>query len=142
MNTQHYNTFAEVIPPDQLTHTELFRFTLEPPDTGFYIAIRDTGTCVGVSRLRVYRNNCQSFQSGLVSYPEAPAPVSGSVNISISCVENAVVSGSPQVTCHSNGTWGAQNPVCECRQGYEKRMAECLIGMLVSGNFITYPCIF
>ena len=73
----------------------------------------------------MYRNNCQSFQNGLVVYPDAPAPVSGSENISMNCVDNAVVSGSPQVTCYSNGTWGQANPVCECRLGYENRMTEC-----------------
>ena len=59
--------------------------------TGFYIAIQDTGTCVGISRLRVYYIN-QSFQSGLVLYPDAPAPISGSENISINikCVSNAL----------------------------------------------------
>ena len=126
MNTQHYNSFAEVTPPDQFTHTDLFHFTLEPSGTGFYIAIRDNGTCVGISRLRVYRNNCQSFQSGLVLYPDAPAPVSGSANISMKCVNNGVVLGSPLVTCYSDGTWGPENPVCECRPGYEDRMTECI----------------
>ena len=125
MNTNNYQQFAEVTPSNQLTHTETFTFTLGSSDTGFYIATRDTGTCVGISRLRVYRNNCRSFQSGLVLYPDAPAPVSGSENISIKCVDNAVISGSPGVTCHSDGTWGPENPVCECRPGYEDRMTEC-----------------
>ena len=73
----------------------------------------------------MYRYNCRSFQNGLVLYPDAPAPVSDSVNIAISCVPNAVISGSAQVTCHSNGTWGPENPVCECRLGYEDRETEC-----------------
>ena len=75
--------------------------------------------------MRVYRYNCQSFQRGLVLYSDVPAPVNGSVNIIISCVPNAIISGSAQVTCHSDGTWGPENPVCECHLGYEDRDTEC-----------------
>ena len=126
MNTNNYQQFAEITPTDQLTHTETFTFTLGSSDTGFYIAIRDTGTCVGISRLRVYRNNCRSFQSGLILYPDAPAPVSGSENINFNCVNNAEVSGNPHVTCGSDGTWGPANPACVCSLGYEERQTECI----------------
>ena len=126
MNTANYMQFAIVKPTDTIrTFTETFPFTLQPNVTGFYFAIRDNGTCVGISRVRVYRNNCQSFQSRLVLYPDAPEPVNGSENIAISCVPNAIVSGSAQVTCHSNGTWGPENPVCECQPEYEDRETEC-----------------
>ena len=126
MNTANYMQLTNVRPAVTIrTFTQTFSFTLQPSSTGFYFAIRDNGTCVGISRVRVFRNNCQSFQSGLVLYPDAPAPVSGSENIAISCVPNAVVSGSAQVTCHSNGTWGPENPVCECQLGYEDRETQC-----------------
>ena len=148
MSTANYMQFSNVTPVDTTRRfTETFNFTLQPNVTGFYFAIRDTGTCVGISRVRVFRNNCQAFQSGLVLYPDAPAPVSDSENIAISCVPNAVVSGSAQVTCHSNGTWGPENPVCECQPGYEDRGTECfrkykkatgdyLFGLLGRYNFI------
>ena len=127
MNTDNYDQFgrARSTTPSGArfeTHT----FTLDPSDTGFYVALQDTGTCVGISRLRVYHYNCPSRQEGLVLYPETPAPVSGSVNINIKCVDNAV-SNSTQVTCHSNGTWGPENPVCKCRAGYEERQGECVL---------------
>ena len=127
MNTANYVLLSNVKPADTIrTFTETFPFTLQFNVTGFYVAIRDNATCVGISRVRVYRNNCQSFQRGLVLYPDAPAPVNGSENITISCVPNAVVSGHAQVTCHSNGTWGPENPVCECQPGYEDRETECV----------------
>ena len=126
MNTANYVQFARVRPADTIrTFTQTFNLTLQPNVTGFYLGIRDNGTCVGISRVIVYRDNCQSFQRGLVLYPDAPAPVSGSESITISCVPNAVVSGSTQVTCHSNGTWGPENPVCECQPGYEDGETEC-----------------
>ena len=126
MNTANYEQFAVVTPADTIrTFTNTFTFTLQPSSTGFYLAIRDNGTCVEISRVRVYRENCQSFKRGLVLYPDAPAPVNGSENITISCVPNAVVSGSTQVTCHSDGTWGPEHPVCECQPRYSDGGTEC-----------------
>ena len=126
MNTDNYVRFKVVKPADTIrTFTKTFTFTLQSNFTGFYFAIRDNGTCVGISRVKVFRNNCQLRESGLVRYPDAPAPVSGSENINIRCVPNANVSGSAQVTCHSNGTWGPENPVCQCLVGYEDREIEC-----------------
>ena len=120
MNTQNYVKFAVPEGPvSSVTYTNTYNFTLSPSSTGFYIAVQDIGSCIALSRLRVYRNNCKSRQVGLVRYPDAPAPVNGSENITIGCVKNAVVSGTPIVTCRSNGTWGSQNPVCQCECGYE-----------------------
>ena len=127
INTQNYDKFAEPITPHSSpAYTYTNNFTLPPSSTGFYLALQDTGSCIVVSRLRVYRNNCKSRQVGLVLYPDAPAPVSGSANIDISCVENAVVSGSSRVTCASDGTWGSETPVCQCRLGYENIQSLCV----------------
>ena len=127
MNTQNYHKYVEPYAPQSgLTYTNTYNFTLPPSSTGFYLALQDTGSCIVVSRLRVYRNNCKSRQVGLVLYPDAPAPVSGSANIDISCVENAVVSGSSRVTCASSGTWGSETPVCQCRLGYENVGSQCV----------------
>ena len=120
MNTQNYDQIVEirkegrgnVSPEEQIT------FIQSPSATGFYVGIQDVGGCVSITRLRVYRNNCKSRQLGLVLYPDAPAPVSNSANIDVSCVENAVVSGSAVATCASDGTWGPERPVCQCQLGY------------------------
>ena len=127
MNSSNYQKFGEPYAPTSIqSYNGIFNFTLSPSSTGFYIAARDTGSCIALSRLRVYRNNCKYREVGLVIYPDAPAPVSDPANIDISCVENAVVSGSPRVTCSSDGTWGPENPVCQCRLGYEDRETECV----------------
>jgi hypothetical protein len=127
MNTQNYENFAVPEgPTSSETYTNTYNFTLPPSSTGFYISVEDIGSCIALSRLKIYRNSCKSRKVGLVLYPDAPAPVSGSANIDISCVENAVVSGSSEVTCRSNGTWGPETPVCQCRLGYEKRQTECI----------------
>ena len=126
MNKDNYVSFGTATPEATgARYIETHRFTLQLQQTGFYITIEDTGTCVIISRLLVYRHNCKSMQTGLVLYPETPAPVSGSSNIDITCVPNADSFGSPQVTCDSDGEWGPQNPRCECRAGYEDRGREC-----------------
>ena len=106
MDRQNYESFAVENTPGRGPRTTMKNsiFTLPPSSTGFYIAVQDTGSCLTILRMRVYHNNCKSRQDRLVLYPDAPAPVSGSTNISISCVENAVVSRSSEVTCFSNGT--------------------------------------
>ena len=124
MNSANYQIFGA--PVSTTTYNGFFNFTLPPSSTGFYRAVRDTGSCMALSRLRVYRNNYKYREVGLVIYPDTPAPVSGSVTIDISCVENAVVSGSARVTCRSDGTWGPENHVCQCRLGYEERETECV----------------
>ena len=120
MNRENYVKFGAtrrgtyILPP-----TIILNFTLPSSSTGFYIAVQDPGGCIVLSRMRVYRGNCKAQQIGLILYPSAPAPVSGSARTDISCVENAEVVGSSSVMCQSNGTWSSQNnPVCQCRPGY------------------------
>ena len=118
MNNQIYQIFAQPEgPTSSETYTNTYSFTLPPSYTGFYIAVQDIGSCIALSRLSVYRNNCKSRQVGLVLYPDTPAPDTGSVNVVVSCAPNAQVSGSAVVTCASDGTWGSENPVCQCRPG-------------------------
>ena len=123
MNTDKYEQFGRARSTTQSARFETHTFTLDPSDTGFYVALQDTGTCVGISRLRVYRYNCPSRQVGLVLYPEVPAKVSGSVNVKLTCVDNASIpeSESDTVTCSSDGKWSSNIPLCECDLGYENR---------------------
>ena len=126
MNPTNYVKFAAPKPPVYcfgLPPTIILNFTLPSSSTGFYIAAQDTGGCITLSRMRVYRANCRAQQIGLILYPDAPAPVSGSARTDITCVENAEVVGSSSVMCQSNGTWSSQNnPVCQCRPGYVNRL--------------------
>ena len=128
MNTNNYEQLGRASSTMQAAQNETYTFTLDPSDTGFYVALQDTGTCVGISRLRVYHYNCPSRQEGLVLYPETPAPANfSSVDVRFTCVDNAHTSESESdtTTCHSNGTWATDIPVCECNLGYENRGTEC-----------------
>ena len=134
MNIDKYGQFGRARSTTQTARFETHTFTLDPSETGFYVALQDSGTCVGISRLRVYHYNCQSRQVGLVDYPETPASLSDQT-INTSCAKNATNYGRPQVTCRSNGTWGHENPVCKCDCGnvsviVEEKPPEC------NGNYM------
>jgi hypothetical protein len=108
-----------------VTYINTYNFTLPPSSTGFYIAVQDIGSCIALSRMRVYRENCKSFQTGLVLYPDAPALVSGEASVSFSCVPNGGVMGDEDtVNCRSDGTWVPGSPMCGCRPGYEINQAK------------------
>ena len=58
---------------------------------------------------------------GLVHYPTTLAPVSGSVDITTQCADNAHrTSSSMSVICTSSGVWSGQEPLCECHEGYHE----------------------
>ena len=61
------------------------------------------------------------MSEGLVRYPTTLASDSGSVPATARCADNAHVSAgsSLSVSCDSDGTWSAENAVCECDEGYE-----------------------
>ena len=126
MNPENYQEFGRPHAPSIITtYTQIHNFTLPQSFTGFYIAAQDTGSCVTLLRMRVYRENCKARQIGLVLYPDVPAPVSGLATVDISCVENAEVIGSSTFICQSDGTWSSgNNPVCECRPGFMNRVTE------------------
>ena len=62
---------------------------------------------------------CASKTVGLVRYPTALAPVSGSVNVTTQCADNAHrTSSSLNVSCTSSGNWSGTTPQCQCDTGY------------------------
>ena len=128
MNPQNYEVFAVPEGEPSVNNNNTYTFTLPPSSTGFYVALQDIGSCIALSRLRVYHNNCKSFQTGLVEYPDAPAPVSGSATVNLVCEENAEPSSTTEATCQSDGTWTSENLMCNCQPGY-KAMADKCIGM-------------
>ena len=63
-NITRYTRLSAVSPGDSQFGfvTEEHGFTLSPRQSGFYIAIRDTGTCMSVSRITVYRYDGMYFR--------------------------------------------------------------------------------
>ena len=62
-NITRYTRLSTISPGDSQFDfvNEELGFTLSPQQSGFYIAIRDYGTCMSVSRITVYRYNGMHF---------------------------------------------------------------------------------
>ncbi len=103
-------------------NTENFEFNTD--ESGFYLAIRDPGTCIAISRLIVFYNVCPGETVDLVVRPETIAPTVGSgiqLNVNASCVQNSstVVS----LICLESGNWVATaSSRCECNTGFVPTM--------------------
>ena len=126
MNPANYEKFAEPYAPVSSTnYNNTFDFTLPPSSTGFYVALQDNGSCIALSRLRVYRNNCKSRQIGMVKYSDAPPPSPSYLDsplVPVSCAPHSSIRSATgsRTVCFSNGTWGPEVPQCECDPGYEE----------------------
>ena len=62
---------------------------------------------------------CKATSVGLVRYPTALAPTSGSVTVTKQCADNAHrTSSGLNVSCTSSGSWSGTTPQCQCDTGY------------------------
>ena len=111
---------------------------------GFYLGIRDEGTCGEVIRIIVYYVVCPHRVIGLVTYPETALPVRGSSDIIFSavCAPNAhnitslqVTASSTSDSCSDRAPGGAR---CECNEGY----IISTDGMSCEGRYINFMHVF
>ena len=91
---------------------------------GFYLGVRDEGTCGAVERIIVYYVACLESVDDLVTYPETGVPVRGGSNVIFDahCAPNAHNTTTLQVTAFASNS--SCSPVapggarCECDAGY------------------------
>ena len=64
---------------------------------------------------------CEAKNEGLVHYPTALAPRSGSVPVTVHCADNAHTRSGYilGVLCTSSGSWSGTTPHCDCASGYQ-----------------------
>ena len=82
--------------------------------TGFYLGIRDNGTCVSVSRVLVYYSVCRAGAVGLVRVDQER--VSGD-SVQGHCAVNSVSNTPPQLQCLQSGEWKVIGS-CQCETEY------------------------
>ncbi len=88
-------------------------------ESGFYLAIRDLGTCIIISRLIVFYNVCPGKTVNFVVRPETLAPTVGSLNVNASCVDNSSPVGNDfLLICLESGNWVDDSTRCECDTGF------------------------
>ena len=122
--TTNYQLVRRIEQPSNFTQTEYatsFSFTPSGNTNGFYLGLRDTGTCVNILRLQVYYRISPRRTDGLVTYPEIALPrqgSSGSVTAMATCAASSTNLTSLRVTCFANGMC-VDVASCACVPGYE-----------------------
>ncbi len=73
----NYRLVSNVTPgPEHYTGTIKLSFKTSNVKKGFYLSVRENGTCLSLTSFRVYTYCCKSQTAGLVFYPNANAPSS------------------------------------------------------------------
>ena len=94
-------------------------------NSGFYLALRDTGGCISLDYIAVHYKYCPQATFNFVNYPETMAGESSLVPAKGSCVDNAVIpKGSaryPHKYCNHDGQWwmSLDDKWCHCEAGFE-----------------------
>ncbi len=105
------------------TTKTIVSFGFNTSETGFYLAIRDPGTCIRILRLIVFYYECPGETVNLVVRPDTIAPAVGSsiqLNVNASCVDNSSPVGDDySLRCLESGNWvAAASSRCECNTGF------------------------
>ena len=120
-NYVHLKTLQQTSGRPQVDKT---RFIKPPGYNGFYIAIKDNGTCGTIKRIQAYYEVCHGSLIHLLEYPvvslpprDSPIPNTGTAE----CVANAESTSSLEVYSYSDGTCNFNvDTACQCVGGYEE----------------------
>ncbi len=91
---------------------------------GFYLALRENGTCVSIYYMALYSYQCPSKTSNLVNYPTTDSPAQDSENpvettgtCSNYSSQDDGETLNPALNCGQEGQW-TNEPSCYCNPGY------------------------
>ena len=122
--TSNYQHVQRIQQPDgfvQRTYQTSSTFIPSGNFNGFYIGIRDTGTCVNIQRIQIYYRASPSRTDGLVTYPEIALPAlsnNAAVTDIAMCAANSRNLTSLQVACFTDGRC-EDIATCACNPGYK-----------------------
>lgn len=89
---------------------------------GLYIALRDSGACAALMRIRIYYLVCPTYVTAFTRFPRTASRHGYDVrDVPGTCVPGAQVRGGrrPSNFCKANGEWHVQTQGrCECKPGY------------------------
>ena len=130
-NTGNYENVGRVTPPittGDTLNTE-FQDIILDSENGFYLAIVDFSTCIGIQRILVLYYVCPEETSQLISRPETIESISLSeidTFVDGECVVNSSTErgGNPLLICGRMGQWQVVIP-CLCDSGYELVLDQC-----------------
>ena len=118
-NTSKYGRVGRVSPADT-SGTVVIIETLDielTAESGFYMAVVDSSTCIFIERILVFYYVCPAETSELITRPETISPESSVIG---ECVENSSpqTGSNPVLRCADEGVWEVIIP-CQCDSGYE-----------------------
>ena len=106
------------------TRTQYINLMVDlPPEVkGFYLAVKDNTSCIQISRMEVYRYQCEGKQERLLMFPETAAPEMNVTNMVVTpgCMPNSSPNSSVDMKCGNMGIWNGVGD-CICDPGYVRR---------------------
>lgn len=110
--------------------SEMLNFMRTTDRRGFYLAFRDTGTCVDIGRVTLYYRVAPGRSDTFLSCPDVPLPVAGSQTLSTlscTCINTTNGVGSLDRSCDQNGVCN-DDQMCECDLGfgYNSTLGRCI----------------
>ncbi|PAA91664.1 hypothetical protein BOX15_Mlig010451g1 [Macrostomum lignano] len=130
--------------PEELAKTvNTNYYTLDVVRKGFYIGLRDTGSCMAMMQVEIYYNYCPRVVLKLAEYARTPSPTSGElIRVNGSCAPNSQLmpgAARPTLLCRHTGEWfgidvATAGDFCRCAAGYAK-LNDSLCEACPSGYF-------
>ncbi len=127
-DTQSYIEMLTMQQEGRSTVSKHLSFDRPENANGFYLGLRDIGTCGQVNRIIVYYENAPGYtrENSLVTcpciaYPKAEGEMN---NKNCTCHANALPMGSLVRTANHSGAV-SEMPVCGCKPGYEFINGNC-----------------
>ena len=97
---------------------------MAPMQAGFYMAFRDMGACVTITRVRVIYASCKLASNNFAEYDQGD---SGEL-VTGMCFNNSIVAGNSSLSalCTLDASYNFSTAgSCECNAGYEPKNNQC-----------------
>ena len=119
-DTSRYQFAANFSSPSSATETQHLTINLPSVvESGFYLGIRDNGSCVTITRLLVYYTVCESSTVGLVRVNGTLFSSASDAAVQGVCVDNSESASDsrPLLRCTETGEWSVLSG-CSCSEEY------------------------
>ena len=108
--------------PDALLLRSNQTFSFRPNISEAVFAVRSTGACGTIYKLKLYYYECEEMITNLVRFQQTPSPAAGFRAVTGNCLNNAFQTRNSKsliALCHSNGSWAIdEKSSCACGKGY------------------------
>ena len=98
-----------------------YRGQVKTKARGVYLAFRDQGACLAITKVIISFNYCPERHVMLMKFPRTAAPVNNSLSVVGECTDaNSVSEMKLSAVCLRSGQWNIPSDMkCVCKAGYE-----------------------